>query len=313
MLAQAPSESPRHYQAAMFQYPGRPLPLARRLTVHNRVVEQLRQFMQQEGFYEIPVPTAAADMPPDDRLGRPLPPPPNGDLTLASHVGQLFLGGMIRRGFPSVWCQSESASCDWNVDAVHRTGYKLLEAEKVDLELEDLLDLQERLLKTVAADLSADLLGGRQVTRLDRMIHNEHPRLTYREALAILERKGWSIPFGGDLHAEADATLSRHCGNLPVMVTLYPAEAKFVNSRLNGTDWAVTESFEYILPYAGLTGDGGVREDSPPRGGFGLSIARLLQYLMGLEAVQDALVHPLAMAAGGRGPEPNQQTASAGQ
>ena len=287
------------YQAAMFQFPGRPLPLARRLAVYNRLMQTLRHFMRDEGFNEIPVPTAAASIPVGERQGQPVPPSPDGDMALTSQVGQHFLGGMIRRGFPAVWCQSESASCDWAVDTVHRTGYKLLEAERKDLDLAGLCTMLETLLKTVTAHMSADLLGGRQVTRLDRVIHSDHPRLTYRQALTILETKGWSIPFGGDLHLEADATLSRHCGNLPVLVTHYPTDLKFSNTRISTDDAAVSESVEYILPYAGFTMDGSVRGDAPTRAGFGLSLARLLQYLMGLESVNDAVIHPLAMTGGG--------------
>jgi len=41
-----------------------------------------------------------------------------------------------------------------------------------------------------------------------------------------------------------------------------------------------------------------VRGDEPARAGFGVSLARLLQYLMGLESVDDAVIHPLAMAGG---------------
>ena len=311
MMSCPACESRPHYQAAMFQFPGRPLSLARRLTVHNRVVHRLRRFMLDEGFHEIPVPDATAPAAADEHPGGPLP-PPDGDPALTSRCGRLFLGGMIRRGFPAVWCESGSASCDWEVDHRHRAGAKLIEAERKDLSLTGLLDLLERLLQTVAADLSAELLGGRQVTRLDRMIHSDHPRLTYREALAILAGKGWSIPFGGDLHLGAAATLSRHCGNLPALVTHFPTGSRHAGSRADDDDPATCRSVAYILPYAGGGVDGGVRADAPERAGFGLSVARVLQYLMGLESVQDALIHPLAMT-GGLGPVAGRRAAEASE
>jgi len=203
--------------------------------------------------------------------------------------------------------------------------------EMRDLDLDQLCRLQYDLVRSVAADLSADLLGGRQVTRLDRMITQEHPRLTYRQVLDILNSRGWSLNFGEELPREAEASLSRFCGNLPVHVTNLPATNRFFTTHLDSQDPETTLSVDYILPYAGRSCDGAVRETDPAqmkkridddprpnptfdsylelfvakplhRGGFGLGLAQLLQYLMGLEHIEDAVIHPLVtsglMAAG---------------
>ena len=46
--------------AACFSAPGKPLPLNRRLQVHNRVVQRIRAFLQEGDFVEVPVPTLTA-------------------------------------------------------------------------------------------------------------------------------------------------------------------------------------------------------------------------------------------------------------
>ena len=59
---------------------------------------------------------------------------------------------------------------------------------KVDFE--GLTDLQEDLLKFVARRMGADLLGGRDVTRLDAMLGVSHPRIRYRQALERKKAQG---------------------------------------------------------------------------------------------------------------------------
>ena len=164
-----------------------------------------------------------------------------------------------------------------------------MEAAKADLPLDGLADLQRSLLKAVAADLGADLLGGRDVTRLDRMLRCDHPCFEYDEALAILRAKGWDLQPGQPLHMAARATLLRHCGNLPCQVVHQPRP-----HRLAGTAAApepsLRESVEYILPYAGVAMEGEVQGG---RAAFSLDLGRVLQYLMGLEKITDTLIDPM--------------------
>jgi aspartyl/asparaginyl-tRNA synthetase len=268
-----PSDQPPSHlsvrQAAMFSAPGRPRPLARRLAIHNRVVHTIRGYFQDNGFHEIPV-TAMAD-----------------------HPAQIQLDGMILNGFPNVWCESELVPRRGRREPRHLRGFKLMEAAGRDLSLENLATLQENLLKVVALNLGADLLGGRDVTRLDRMLQVSHPRLTYRKALDILGSRGWTIPFGDTLHAEAEATLCRFCGNLPFMVTHLPVGLGSTGTPLDPSDETVTVSMDYILPFSGITMEGSIRPGEPPRAGFSLGLGHLLQYLMGLGSVMDTLIDPM--------------------
>jgi len=200
-----------------------------------------------------------------------------------------------------------------------------MEVDQSNLELDELCELMENLLKSVAHDLSADLLGGRQVTRLNHMINSSHPRITYRRSLEILNNRGWDMKFGQDLNWKAESSLCRFFGNMPVMVTHFPAELRFFTSRLNTEDPTVTDTVDYILPYCGEAMDGAVRTTDPEamrealggvgldgsgfesylnlftqrtltRAGFGLGLTPLLQYLMGLEKISDAVIHPLDRA-----------------
>lgn len=291
-------------KSAMFQFPGRPLPLARRLAIHNRVVGRIRAFMTERRFNEVPVPAVSAA---------------TGSWEATS---RFYLDSMIARGFPAVWCEGDTLPQPGEPLDLRLAGFKRVEAEMIELDLDQLCQLQEDLLRSLAADLSADILGGRQVTRLDRMITLEHPRLTYRRALVVLNKRGWSLSFGEKLPAEALASLSRYGGSLPVMMTKLPGSHRFFTTAINEQDPETTNSVDYILPFGGRTFDGAVRETDParmrqridddprpnasfesylqlflarplPRAGFGLGLAQLLQYLMGLEHIEDSVIHPL--------------------
>ncbi len=294
-------------RSARFQFPGRPLPLARRLAVHNRVVKRIRDFMEERLFNEIPVPALDAATRTWEATGR--------------H----YLDSMIAQGFPAVWCESECLPQEFESMNMRLAGFKRMEVEKSNLELDELCNLMEDLLKSVAHDLSADLLGGRQVTRLNHMINSSHPRITYRRALEILNNRGWDLKFGQDLNWKAESSLCRFFGNMPVLVTHFPAELRFFTSRLNADDATVTDTVDYILPYCGEAMDGAVRNTDPDamrealgdvgldgsgfeayldlfthrtlaRAGFGLGLTPLLQYLMGVERISDAVIHPLDRA-----------------
>lgn len=256
-------------KSAMFNAPGRPRPLARRLAIHNRVVRTIRRFFEDRSFHEIPV-TAMAD-----------------------HPARIQLDGMVLSGFKNVWCESELLPIHGRRDPRHLRGFKLMEASGENLSLDDLTDLQEDLLKAVALNLGADLLGGRDVTRLDRILHVSHPRITYRQALGILEGRGWTVPYGAEIPAEAEAALTRFCGNLPYMVTHLPAGLDDGLGMADPADREAALSMTYILPYSGITMKGRVRAGDPPIAGFSLGLGHLLQYLMGLESVMDTLIDPM--------------------
>jgi aspartyl/asparaginyl-tRNA synthetase len=267
--ATAKDPSPSNFHSAIFQPPGRPRPLARRLAIHNRTVGSVRAFFANQNFHEIPV-TAMAD-----------------------HPARIQLQGMLQSGFKTVWCESETIPELGRREPRHLRGYKLVEAASRKVDLDGLTDLQEDLLKFVAHRLGADLLGGRDVTRLDAMLGVTHPRIRYRQVIDILGKRGWNMTFGEPLHAEAEATLTRFCGGLPFMVTHLPDSLGKPGASHDPDDAEVTLSVEYVLPYAGITMEGIMTGGGDPVAGFSLGLHRLLQYLMGLGSVDDTLIDPM--------------------
>jgi hypothetical protein len=275
---------------------GRPLPPLHRLRVHDRVVQRIRHFLAIEGFVEIPGTVPA----------------------LSEQTGPFFLEALVARGMDAVY--REAKSRHGSGEGEGHDPAERIEIEKRNLDLDALCDLQERLLKDVALHLSAEEIGGTHVTRLDWMARWEHPRVTYGEAVAILRRHGFALELGDDLEHEAQAALVRYCGNLPVHVTHFPVSTKPFHTKLDRRDPTRVESADYWLPHAGRTFGGLVKEsevahlrqrlpqqglepviakylallsDAPvPRGGFVLEVARLLQFVMGVGSIEEAVVLP---------------------
>ncbi len=256
--------------------PAAPHPIHRRIEVHDHVVHRIRRLLQRAGYAEVSI-------------------PPDG--ALPHSAGRLRLEEAIADGSDAVY--GEGGATD-----------KWMETVKRDMTLSELCTFQERLLKEVAVSLSADQIGGGNVTRLDRMLRCEHPRMTYRDAMAILSRRGFDLEFGADLDAEAEGALIYHCGNLPIHITHSPVPIAPHGAKIDRSDSQVVEGVDYVLPFSGRTFGGWLRETdadllhrrptSPTgasmegcgvlstenaieRAGVSLSMGRLLYYLVGLD------------------------------
>ena len=147
-----------------------------------------------------------------------------------------------------------------------------------DLTLPWLSDFVETGLKRAARGFSADLIGGANVTRLDRTITHGHPRLPYRKALRIVGSRGWRLTLGDELPLDAQASLVRFCGLLPVQIMYLPGQP-----GLNGKPGR-RQGLSYILPWAGEARSCAV----PLAGETGPAVChfridRMLQFILGVD------------------------------
>lgn len=357
-LPAAPSiDAPRPTEPRLTSRASGPLD---RIRVHNRVVDRTRAFLREEGYVEIPVPELTPATGSCEVVDSMFSLDYFGALAFPRQTGQLYLEEVVAHGLDAVYCEGESLRKEWKVDDRHLTEFKLIEIEKRDMSLEELCDFEEKLLKDVASVLVPEDVGQGNLDRIERMLASEHPRITYREAIAVLSRLGFDRSFGDDLGRAEEAALIEHLGGLPVHVTHFPESLKFFNMKINRDDPAVVECVDYILPFSGETFGGSLREpdvdilrrrlytgtmyghlmnraaefarfrspvdpegspDRPgeelaspyqrnieqafesyltlfaecptERAGFGLGVARLLQYFLGLSSIKDAVVFPM--------------------
>jgi asparaginyl-tRNA synthetase len=162
------------------------------------------------------------------------------------------------------------------------------------------------------------------VARLEKFIADSFERMTYTEAVAILEKSGepfeYPVGWGMDLQSEHERYLcERHVGR-PVVVMDYPREIKAFYMRLND-DGRTVAAMDVLAPGIGEIIGGSQREErldvldrriaelgldpapywwyrdlrrfgTVPHAGFGLGFDRSLNYVTGIKNIRDVIPFP---------------------
>lgn len=207
----------------------------------------------------------------------------------------------------------------------HLMEFWMLEAEAAFFDFEDNLKLQQeliyyiiqRVLERHAADLK---ILDRDVSKLEA-ISLPFPRISYTEAVELLNNKGHDFQWGSDFGAPDETTISEHF-NAPVFVHRFPTQIKAFYMKPDPVDEKVVLGADLLAPegYGEIIG-GGQRIDDPklleerikehnlppeafhwyldlrrygsvPHSGFGLGIERTVAWLCGLDHVRETIPFP---------------------
>ena len=214
----------------------------------------------------------------------------------------------------------------------HLAEFWMIEPEIAFADLNDDADLAEdlltKVLQTVLEEREDDIaffaerIDKKVIDKLRGVIDNRFERVTYTEAIDILQNAKQSFEFpvewGVDLQSEHEYYLTeKHVGR-PVIVMDYPAEIKAFYMRLND-DSKTVAAMDVLAPGIGEIIGGSQREErleildsriddklkqelwwyrdlrrygTVPHAGFGLGFERLLNYVTGMENVRDAIPFP---------------------
>ena len=217
----------------------------------------------------------------------------------------------------------------------HLAEFWMIEPEIAFADLQDDADLAESYLKYIYTDLLerraddmeffAKRVNKQAVERLERFVSSSFERMTYSEAVAILERakkKKFEFPvkWGLDLQSEHERYLCEEHVGRPVVVMDYPKEIKAFYMRLND-DGRTVAAMDVLAPGVGEIIGGSQREErlevfderlkaldlpaeeytwyrdlrrygSVPHAGFGLGFERAICYATGLENIREAIPFP---------------------
>ena len=214
----------------------------------------------------------------------------------------------------------------------HLAEFWMVEPELAFADLDDNAALAEDFLKAVLKALLtrcpddmaffADRIDRGVIERLERVIETPFERLSYTDAVAILQNSGEAFEFpvrwGLDLQSEHERYLTeKHVGG-PVVVVDYPKDIKAFYMRVNDDDRTVA-AMDVLVPGVGEIIGGSQREErldvldarlppgtaerlwwyrdlrrygSVPHAGFGLGLERLVLYATGMENIRDAIPFP---------------------
>ncbi|MFH1372455.1 MAG: amino acid--tRNA ligase-related protein [bacterium] len=143
----------------------------------------------------------------------------------------------------------------------HLCEFTLIEFEARDLDLDSLMDHIESLIKTMFTGAQELYPNG----LLSKYAHLPFNRISYADAVALLQTNGHTIELGDDFGSGEEGALCRMLHDLPTFVTHYPSNPRpkkggvikfFSMKRDNGT----TLCCDLLLPHAGESVGGAVRE-----------------------------------------------------
>lgn len=149
--------------------------------------------------------------------------------------------------------------------------FTLIEPEKPYEELDteaaltEIIKTEEKVIKNatkfVLENYEADvaMLGGR-VDYLKEVIEKPFARITYDEALELLNKEGGNYKFEDDLNIKEERKILEHFNDVPTFITHYPASIKFFNMK-RMPDGERVYSVDLLTPRLGETAGGAVREE----------------------------------------------------
>ena len=159
---------------------------------------------------------------------------------------------------------------------------------------------------------------------MEGIVTSDFERLTYTEAVDILQRSGESFEFpvvwGSDLQSEHERYLAETKIGKPIIVTDYPKEIKAFYMRLN-EDGKTARALDVLVPRIGEIIGGSQREErrdvllerirqsgldeknywwyldlrsygTVPHAGFGLGFERTVQFVTGVANIRDVIPFP---------------------
>ncbi|MCB1602969.1 MAG: asparagine--tRNA ligase, partial [Xanthomonadales bacterium] len=150
------------------------------------------------------------------------------------------------------------------------------EPEMAFADLSDDMDLAEEMLKYIFSyviekapeemDFFAKWIDKSKtlMSRLDNVVNSEFARITYSEAIDLLQKAKQSFEFpvdwGSDLQTEHERYLSEKVFQKPVFVTDYPKDIKAFYMRMND-DRKTVAAMDLLVPGVGELIGGSQREE----------------------------------------------------
>ncbi|MCL6450923.1 MAG: asparagine--tRNA ligase [Acetobacteraceae bacterium] len=238
--------------------------------------------------------------------------------------GQLY-NEAAAMAFGKVYCYGPTFRAEKSKTRRHLIEFWMIEPEMAYCDLEQCLEVEERMVSAVVARVVERrrpelAVLGRDVSKLEK-IRPPFPRISYDEAVEMLQRAGHSIKWGDDFGAPDESYISQQF-DLPVFVLRYPAACKAFYMQPDPARPEVVLGADLLAPegYGEIIGGGqrihdlellqarirehGLNEanygwyldlrryGSVPHSGFGLGIERTLAWMAGLEHIREAIPFP---------------------
>jgi len=292
------------------------------LRIRAEVIRRVREFLDNRGYVNLDAPifTPAAC----EGTTTLFPVQYFDKVAYLSQSGQLY-NEAICIGFGKSYCFGPAFRAEKSKTRRHLTEFWQVEPEMAYFQMEDAMKVTEEMLEyviqSVLKNKRRELKILERDTKILEKVHPPFPKITYKEAIEILQKKGVEIKYGADFGAPDEAALTEEF-ELPFFVHHFPVDIKAFYMKKDKENTALTLSFDLLAPegYGEIVG-GGEREDdydvllesikrqklpvekfqwyldlrkygSVPHSGFGLGIERTVAWIGKIHHVRETIPFP---------------------
>ncbi len=290
------------------------------MKVKDAVLSACREWFRANGFYEVTPPIIISSACEGGSTLFELK--YFEDRAYLSQSAQLYLESLIF-GLEKVYSITPSFRAEKSRTTRHLAEYWHIEGEMAWMGLYEMIDMLEGLVCFVCSRVAEEradeirLLGGDP--EYFKGLQPPFPRITYDEAVRVLQADGFNIKWGEDFGTHEERQLSTHYDK-PLFITEYPAEVKAFymkgadSGKVLNVDMIAPKGFGEIIGASERETDLGVLEErirkqgedpakyawyldlrrygSVPHSGFGMGTERLVRWLCGLEHIRDTIPYP---------------------
>ncbi len=238
--------------------------------------------------------------------------------------GQLYVEATAA-ALGKVYCFGPTFRAEKSKTRRHLTEFWMLEPEAANAHLEDMMELGEGLVGAIVQSVVKDRKREletieRNIAKLER-IAPPFPRISYDDAIHILQKHGNPAKWGDDFGGDEETILSKEFDR-PVIIHRYPAAMKAFYMATDPARPELSLSFDMIAPegYGEIIGGGERlssyetlverlrashlpeeafqwyldlrRYGSVPHAGFGLGLERTVAWICGTEHIREVIPFP---------------------
>lgn len=247
--------------------------------------------------------------------------------------GQLN-GETYSAAFGSIYTFGPTFRAEYSNTARHASEFWMIEPEVAFIDLNGNMELAEAMIKYIIKyvmdncpeemEFFNSFVEKGLFDKLNNVLENDFARVTYTEAIEILEKSGkkfdFPVKWGIDMQSEHERYLAEEYFKKPVFVVDYPKDIKAFYMKLNDDNKTV-RAMDLLAPGIGEIIGGSQREDNYelllkrmddlgldkeaysfyldlrrygnfPHSGYGLGFERMMMYLTGMQNIRDVIPFP---------------------
>ncbi len=238
--------------------------------------------------------------------------------------GQLYVEATAA-ALGKVYCFGPTFRAEKSKTRRHLTEFWMLEPEAAYAHLDDMMELGEGLVSAIVQDVVKNRRNDlemlkRDVAALEKVVP-PFPRITYEEAIAVLQKSNNPAKFGDDFGGDEETIISKSFDK-PVLIHRYPSAMKAFYMAFDPARPHLALNFDMIAPegYGEIIGGGERlanydtlverlrqnnlpeesfqwyldlrRYGSVPHAGFGLGLERTVAWICGTEHIREVIPFP---------------------